>query len=75
MTNFIQMTVRKFEDNRRLYGSEPVFQFNLQDHEQIVGVKHYGSTKYDNNERKTVDHWIEVWVAVNCEPIPEAENV
>lgn len=59
---FVQLVRRAFDDLKRPHGAQPVFEFDLLPNERIVGVFHYWTT--DEARRKTVDHHIIVWVAV-----------
>jgi hypothetical protein len=58
----VQVVRRRAEDRRVRFGEEPVFEFKLAPHERIIGVAHSGWT--GGSERKTEDHYIYAWVAV-----------
>jgi hypothetical protein len=60
---FTQLHKRSYSVLRAARGEQPVFEFDLLDHEQIVGVHHYWEADYES--RATVDHHIVVWVAVS----------
>lgn len=52
-------------------GRDPVFQFDLGDHQEIVGVAHYWQD--DRVDRITVDHVMTVWVVSRLTSPDDAE--
>jgi hypothetical protein len=59
----VQLTLRSFDHERAPRGSRPVFEFDLLPHEQLVGIGLYWTTDYSS--RSTIDHHVNVWVAVH----------
>lgn len=60
--SLVQLTQRTYHDEKTGRGETPFFEFDLLEHEKIVGVFHYWTTDYE--DRKTVDHHLCVWVEV-----------
>lgn len=60
--SLVQLVQRQAEHLRRPRGEKPVFEFDLLEHERIVGIFHSWQADYRN--RETVDHYCIVWVEV-----------
>lgn len=60
--SFVQLVQRTYSCEKLPRGVDPVFEFELAEHEELVGIVH--SWRRDYSERKTVDHIVVCWVAV-----------
>jgi hypothetical protein len=61
-TGLVQLVKRRYRLDRAPRGQEPVFDLQLGEHEQVVGVAFEHTA--DHPDRQTVDHVVWVWIAV-----------
>lgn len=61
MSNLVQITTVHSRVDGIERGARPVFELQLEDHQQLVGVQNHWTV--DRDSRKTVDHHANFWVA------------